>query len=103
MAQRDPTDLEGQEQDQEKELRKAQLRSEQEAEDFKWLMGSKQGRRIVWRLLEVAGVFRTSFNPNALQMAMSEGKRSYGLIWLDEVMQQTPDRFVLMINESKPT
>lgn len=103
MAQRDPTDLEGQEEDQEREQRKAQTREAQEVEDFKWLMDSKRGRRIVWRLLEKAGVFRTSFSTNALQMAMSEGNRSYGLFWLNEVMASSADKFVLMLNESKTT
>jgi hypothetical protein len=101
VAQRDPIDLDGQEQDQAREQRKAQLRAEQEIEDIKWLVSSKQGRRVVWRLLEKAGVFRTSFSTNALQMAMSEGNRSYGLFWLNEVMASCPDKFVLMINESK--
>lgn len=103
MAQRDPTDLDGQAEEQDKEQRKAQLQALQEVEDFKWLMDSKRGRRIVWRLLEKAGVFRTSFSTNALQMAMSEGNRSYGLFWLNEVMASSPDKFVLMLNESKPT
>jgi hypothetical protein len=101
VAQRDPTDLQGQEQEQEDQQRKAQQRSEQEVEDFKWLMDKKQGRRVVWRLLEKAGVFRTSFSTNALQMALGEGNRSYGLFWLNEVMTHCPEKFLIMINESK--
>lgn len=103
MAQRDPTDLQGQEQDQEDQRRKALARQEQEVADFKWLMDSKQGRRLMWRLLEKAGVFRTSFSTNALQMALAEGGRSYGLFWLGEVMAHCPEKFLMMINESKPT
>jgi len=101
MAQRDPTDLEGQEQEAQDQQRKAQVRQQQEIADFKWLMDGKQGRRVVWRLLEKAGVFRSSFSTNALQMALGEGNRSYGLYWLNEVMTHCPDKFLLMINESK--
>ena len=35
--------------------------------------GSKRGRRIVWRFLERAGVYRLSFNTNAMAMAFAEG------------------------------
>jgi hypothetical protein len=101
VAQRDPTDLEGQAQDKAEEQRKALLQQAQELADFKWLMDSKQGRRVMWRLLEKAGVFRTSFSTNALQMALGEGNRSYGLYWLHEVMAHCPEKFVMMINESK--
>ena len=47
----------------------------QEADDTAWLMSGKRGRRIVWRLLERAGVFHAVFTPDALGMAFTAGWR----------------------------
>jgi len=51
-----------------KTLLKARLRRETEEADYKWLMSSKQGRRIVWRMLEQSGIYRSSFSTDAAAM-----------------------------------
>ena len=62
----DPIDLKGQERAKaEREVREKVARENEEA-DLKWLMGSKRGRRVVWRLLDQSGVFRLSFNTNSI-------------------------------------
>lgn len=71
-----------------------------EDEDFKWLMKSVRGRRIVWRLLEEAGVFRISFNTNSMQMAFNEGGRNYGNKILDQVHKLCPELYPTMLNEA---
>jgi hypothetical protein len=73
---------------------------ETEESDFKWLMGRKQGRRIVWRQLERAGVFKLSFNTNAMQMAFAEGNRNEGLRVLDLIHRLTPELYPVMVKES---
>lgn len=72
-----------------------------EIEDFKWLMAHKQGRRIVWRLLEKYGVFRSSFSVEPLEMAFLEGQRNDGLRLLADIHEHTPDRYVEMLREQK--
>ena len=72
-----------------------------EVEDVKWLMSSKRGRRIVYRLLQQAGVFRSSFNTNAMQMAFNEGNRNQGLKLLADVTEQSPERYAEMIDEAR--
>lgn len=74
----DPLDLEGQKKAKADADLKTRLVRETEESDIKWLMSSKRGRRVVWRLLDQAGVFRLSFNTNAMQMAFNEGNRNYG-------------------------
>jgi hypothetical protein len=37
------------------------LYREQEVSDFKWLMAHKQGRRVMWRLLGMTGLFRNPY------------------------------------------
>jgi hypothetical protein len=101
MSNYDPLDLKGQER--QKEDRETRDRSERETEegDIKWLMGSKRGRRILWRLLDTAGVFRLSFNTNAMAMSFAEGNRNYGLRVLSLIHTQTPELYSTMIKEQK--
>lgn len=80
---------------------KAKLDAQKEADDIKWLMSSKRGRRIVNSLLQQAGVFRLSFNTNALQMSFNEGNRNTGLRLLAAITEHCPDRYTEMINEAK--
>jgi hypothetical protein len=75
------------------------IRAEQVA-DFKWLMGQRRGRRIVWRLLERAGVFRTSFNPEALAMAFAEGRKNSGLEILADIHALVPELYPVMVKEA---
>ena len=79
----------------------ARLAALREAEDLKWLMSSKRGRRIANSLLQQAGVFRTSFNTNALQMSFNEGNRNTGLRLLAAITETCPERYAEMLEESK--
>lgn len=97
----DPLDIEAKA---EREQQREDLAKQQHrllVEDYKWLMSSKRGRRIVFRQLETAGVYRTSFNTNALQMSFNEGGRNQGLMLLALITEYTPERYAEMIEESK--
>lgn len=72
----------------------------QEADDLKWLMGSKRGRRIVYRQLERAGVWQLSFNTNAMTMAFNEGRRNEGLALTTKLMASCPETWGQMIKEN---
>jgi hypothetical protein len=99
MSNYDPLDLKGQEKRKsEKEIRDRLSRETEEA-DIKWLMGSRRGRRILWRLLDHTGVFRLSFNTNAMQMAFAEGNRNYGNRTLAAIHSTCPELYPLMIKE----
>lgn len=77
------------------------LEREQEVSDFKYLMELPQFRRFAWRLLERAGVFRTSFAMNGLEMAFKEGHRNAGVQLLAEMTELCPNRYLQMIKERK--
>lgn len=68
-------------------------------EDFKWLMNDMRGRRLVWRQLASAGVFNSSFNPDAMQMAFNEGRRNSGLELLAQIHALCPDHYTTMMKE----
>ena len=95
----DPTDLRGLERSREDDATRKRLANEVEELDLKWLMGSKRGRRIIWRLLEQAGVFRLSFDPNAMRMAFNEGNRNYGNRVLDLIHKTCPELYPVMVKE----
>jgi hypothetical protein len=96
----DPTDLKGQETSREDEVTRRRLETEVEELDVKWLMASKRGRRILWRLLEQAGVFRLSFDTNAMRMSFNEGNRNYGNRTLELIHRTCPEQYTVMLKES---
>lgn len=96
----DPTDLRGQERAQADAEKRDSLARETENGDIKWLMSSKRGRRIVWRLLDRAGVFRLSFNTNAMTMAFAEGGRNEGLRILSMIHTLCPELYPVMVKEN---
>lgn len=101
MSHYDPTDIKSQERTKAEADDRTRLAQEQEVEDIKWLMSNKRGRRIVFRTLERAGIWRSSFNTNALAMSFSEGQRNEGLRLLSQVTMHCPDRYTEMLKESK--
>ena len=80
----------------------ARLARQVEANDIKWLMSSKQGRRIAWRLLERAGVYRSSFTGNS-ETFFREGQRDQGLRLIADIHTHCPDAYALMLTEAKAT
>jgi hypothetical protein len=96
----DPTDIRSQARDAQHQTVVQQKRRAQEIEDFKWLMSHKQGRRIVWRILEQAGVYRQTFTGNS-ETFFREGKRSIGLFVLAEVHEVSADAYVSMLKENQ--
>lgn len=79
---------------------RAKVEADLEIADLKWLMSNKRGRRIVFRMLERAGVWRLSFNTNALTMAFAEGTRNEGLRLLAQITEHCLDRHSEMLLEN---
>ena len=100
MSEYDPTDVNAQEQARESQDRERKLSKDTEESDFKWLMSSKRGRRIVWRLLERAGVFRLSFNTNSMAMAFAEGSRNEGLRIVHLIHASCPELYSTLVKEN---
>lgn len=81
-------------------MRDRKASADMEAADFKWLMSDKRGRRIVWRLLEQTGVFRSSFTGNS-ETFFREGARNVGLKVLADLHEHAPEAYVLLLEEHK--
>ena len=94
----DPTDLRAVERRQQKLDEERTRRRDQEREDIAWLMGSARGRRVVWRILEICGVYRSSMTGNS-ETYFREGMRNVGLILLRDVHET--DDFITMLKEHR--
>lgn len=68
--------------------------------EIKWIMGNEIGRRFMWRILEQAGVFRSTFSNDALTMAFAEGNRNEGLRQLAMIHEVCPEMYPVMLKES---
>ena len=77
------------------------MKQEAMQSDIRALMKLPAGRRVVWRLLEQAGVWRSVFSPEPLRMAFAEEQRNLGLWLLDWVMRECPDEYDLMMRETR--
>lgn len=71
-----------------------------EVDDFKWLMGHKQGRRIMWRLLSMTGLFRNPHIPGTEDVLFRCGEQNIGQKLLTEIHVVCPDHYPTMTKES---
>lgn len=80
--------------------KKQKLRRDNELNDLRLICKTEHGRRFVWRLLEQAGVWRSTYTGEALSAAFAEGKRNTGLMVFSDVMEACPDQYLVMANEA---
>lgn len=99
MSQRDPTDLLEEQEKAEASRLARHLRREQEISDFKWLTAHKQGRRFLWRLLDLSGQLRSSMTGNSQTFA-NEGARTFGLALMAEFHEHSIDAYAVMVKEN---
>lgn len=74
---------------------------ETEKEDFKWLMEDPRGRRFIWRILSMAGVFQNSFTGDN-ETFFREGKRVIGTTMIAEIHTLCPEKYFEMVKEQTP-
>lgn len=78
----------------------AQRERELADSDLAWLMSDKRGRRVMWRLLGEAGIYRQSHTPNDTHAtAFNEGRRGVGLSVMAQLLRACPDRMSEMQKE----
>lgn len=98
MEERDPLDLLADEERREN-LAAAQKREQDvDDDDLIWLMSYPQGRRHMWRLLDKAGIYRTSFTGDSATF-FNEGARNFGLMYHDRIKRLCPDKYMQMLKE----
>lgn len=80
--------------------RKAKDARREELRDLEFVLSSREGRRFVWKLLEMCGVFTSSFTGNS-QTFFLEGQRNIGLKVLADVNEASLEKYVVMMKEAK--
>ena len=85
MSDRDPFELDDEEDTSSASDEDRRLRAAEHESDMRWLIDNTRGRRFLRHLLDQAGVFRLSFNGDALTTAFREGERRAGLVLLAEI------------------
>ncbi len=74
-------------------------RLERARKDRQAIMASREGRRYLWRLINVCGVFDCAYeDPHAA--AYTNGRRSVGATIMREIMEIDPGIYGLMLKES---
>lgn len=79
---------------------KQRLGRDLELEDFKWVLSTPQGRRMVARYIGFCGVWKQSFTGNS-ETFFNEGKRVVGLKLLEDLNDSDPSAYMKMMNETK--
>lgn len=74
--------------------------AEQAAEDLRELLAQPAGRRTLWRLLGLSGVYRLSFSGDAAATAFNEGRRSVGLQLLADIEAAAPRAYAALRDEN---
>lgn len=80
---------------------KAEVDAASEHDEVCWLMADAKGRRFVWRLLKIAGIYRTTFAGDALQSAFREGYRAAGIDLVNLILKHCPERYAQMQKEAR--
>ncbi|EAM6285754.1 hypothetical protein BG151_000126 [Salmonella enterica subsp. enterica serovar Apapa] len=79
---------------------KQQLLAQRDIDDIQFVMGSEQGRRVIWSLLEKGLVFGACFNVDPHITAFNEGQRNLALVLFQRVMAHCPDQYLKMAAEA---
>ena len=89
--------------DEQRRVREAQEANARKTfvDDLKWVMSSPRGRRFVWWLLSVAGVYRLSFNNSGSVTAFNEGQRNVGLRLQAEITDSCHTDYLRMHAEQR--
>jgi hypothetical protein len=71
-----------------------------ELHDLRTVLATVSGRRVLWRLLDHCGVFRSIWHPSAL-IHFNEGKRDTGLWLMGEIAAADESAFLRMMAEGR--
>ena len=84
-------------------IRKDKLKAlhDRQDNDFRWLMSDERGRRFMWRLIEMSGVRRRSYDGSTEMMLIREGERNIGLRLMADLERIVPDLQLEMMKEQR--
>ena len=96
---RNPTDLQEQEAEAERQAHAGMVQAQQDKLDFQWVVSTEQGRRFLWDLLGFTGIYRSSFTGNSSTF-FNEGRRDVGLRIMGQIHEHAPEAYLAMLKEN---
>lgn len=69
-------------------------------EDLKAVVSTVNGRRFIWKYLDLCGIYETTFTGGS-ETFFLEGKRAVGLTLLKDVIDASPETFIVMQKENQ--
>jgi hypothetical protein len=73
----------------------------QQRDDWRWVVSTRSGRRIIGGILQLAGVWRSSFvQSDRGSTEYCEGMRAVGLKIYQELEKHDPDMLFAMLKEA---
>lgn len=69
--------------------------------DLRSVMSTREGRRVMNRLIEFCGVMSTGFNPNGSITNFNLGQRNVGLKLYADLEEGCPQSYLLMRQEAR--
>lgn len=80
-----------------KKARKAEKgQREQQIREMQQVLATPQGKRVLWRLLERCGVYKTSISTDPYATYYNEGERNIGLYVMAEINEANPQALLDM-------
>ena len=79
---------------------KEKLQRERELNDLRFILSTDQGRRTMWRYLELCGVYKSSFTGSS-ETFFLEGQRNIGLKIIADIMESDPEAYIKMQKTNK--
>ena len=84
----------------EQSVEQAENARRQEIEDFKWVVAHAPGRRFMWRMLALSGVYRQSAVIDSSNATFfNEGRRQLGLMLMGEFHEHSLEMHQRMVKE----
>lgn len=78
------------------------IERDREVDDFRWLMGHKQGKRFMWRLLGMTGLYRNPHIPGSTDDVLFRcGEQNIGQKLNAEIHLLCPERYNEMVKEQQ--
>ena len=71
-----------------------------ELEDIEWLLSAPRGRRLLWRVFGITGIFRNSLDGSS-RTFFNEGMRAIGTTLFRDMMESSPATFATMQAEAR--
>ena len=88
----------------EKQVRDGELKENMKGtrkhEDWRFILNTPQGRRVIWQILEECKAFGSIWAPNA-SIHYNSGKQDLGHIIMGEIVSVDEEALFLMMRENK--